>query len=231
MNSEVPLEDFWDCKCPYCEALNSFPRSAAGLTRECINCLAAFLVPTAGQEFARKLPLPVEAERVRLRRFAPDDWKDLLEFECETEAEATKWLHRVSQMRFAELRQPFFLAIASRGTGKVIGSLSLMFMDAAMNQIEIALSTAQTNDLEGFELEALKAALGFCFQDLNTHRVTAQCVLNDGASRDLYQQAGMRKEAEFMKHYWLNGQWLSTAWFAILEGEYFVEPPARLGRG
>lgn len=226
MDSELPEEEFLDFKCPYCDALNSFPSSAAGLPRQCMNCIEAFIVPPAGEQMAKKVPLPIETEKFRLRLFGPEDWEDLLEFQCQDESEATSWLQQVSQVRFGEVRQPFELAIALSGTGKVIGSVELMFTDSAMNQMQISLSLNQTATPKGLDQEVLEALLDFCFQELNLHRVIAECGAQDVDTPRLYDQVGMRKEAEFVKSQYFNGEWLSTSWYAILQEEYFAETPA-----
>lgn len=226
MNSEMTGEDFLDFKCPYCGALNSFPASAARLARECMNCLETFLVPVpeSSESAARRLPLPVEGTRLRLRRFEPGDWKDLLEFQFDEEDEATGWLHSISQARLTEVRQPFYLAVEVRETRKVIGSFSLMFSDPSLNQMEISVTPGKAGSLPGWELETFDAALDFCFQELHLHRVYAQCNRDDSEGRRLYEGSGMRQEAEFIKNHFLDGQWRSTLWYAILAEEYFSGP-------
>jgi RimJ/RimL family protein N-acetyltransferase len=224
MNSEITGEDFLDFKCPYCGALNSFPTSAARLARECMNCLETFLVPESSEGAARRLPLPVEGSRLRLRRFEPGDWKDLLEFQFEDEDEATGWLHSISQARLTEVRQPFYLAVQVRDTGKVIGSLSWTFTDPSLNQMEISVTAGKAESLPSWELEAFETALDFCFQELHLHRVYAQCDRDDSDSRRLFMEAGLRQEAEFVKNHFVDGEWQTTLWFAMLEEEYFSEP-------
>ena len=226
MESEIVGEDFLDFKCPYCGALNSFPGSAAGLARECLNCLETFLVPVKDGAAARMLPLPIESTRLRLRRFEPGDWKDLLEFEFDDEDAATSWLHGISQVRLAEGRQPFYLAIEALAAKKVIGSLSLMFTDPALNQMEISFTAGAADSLPGWEREALDAALDFCFQELHLHRVCAQCNSGESELRQLFRETGLRQEAEFVKNHFVAGEWLTTLWFAVLEDEYFSEPGA-----
>jgi RimJ/RimL family protein N-acetyltransferase len=231
MNSEMTgEEDFLDFKCPYCGALNSFSTSAANLARECLNCLETFLVPATDGGEARKLPLPIETSKLRLRRFEPTDWKDLLEFEFDDEDDATGWLLRISQARLTEVGQPFYLAIEARDAGKVIGSFSLMFTDVALNQMEFSLTAGQADSLPGWELEALDAALDFCFQELRLHRVCAQYKSDYSEGRQLFKDAGMRQEAEFVKNHLVDGEWLTTLWFAILEEEYFTDAPPEEGK-
>jgi ribosomal-protein-alanine N-acetyltransferase len=226
MSSEITGEDFLDFKCPYCGALNSFPASAANLARECMNCLETFLVPAADDAPARKLPLPIESSRLRLRRFQPLDWKDLLEFEFDDEDDATGWLLAVSKARLTEVHHPFYLAVEARDISKVIGSFSFMFTDPALNQMEVALTSGKADALPGWELEAFDTALDFCFQELKLHRVYAQCDSEDSASRQLFKEVGMREEAEFVKNHYVDGEWLSTLWFAMLEEEYFTDAPS-----
>jgi RimJ/RimL family protein N-acetyltransferase len=222
MSSET-AEDFLDFKCPYCGALNSFPTSAAGLARECMNCMETLVVPSKDGEPARRLPLPIESSRLRLRRFEPSDWKDLLEFEFDDEDDATGWLHRISQARLTEIHQPFHLAVEARDAGKVIGTLSLMFTDPALNQMEISLAAGKADALADWECESFEAAFDFCFQELGLHRIYARCKREDATSIRIYKEAGMRQEAEFVKNDFVDGEWRTTLWFAMLAEEYFSD--------
>lgn len=218
--AEFSGEDFLDFKCPYCGSLNSFPASAAGLVRECVNCLETFLVPEQDQGAARPLPLPMETQRLRLRRFEPTDWKDLLEFLFQDEDDATGWLLNLSKARVTDIRQQFYLAVQARETGKVVGSLGVRFVDADFNQVELSLECKRPEPLEGLELEALKAALSFCFRELRVHRVFARCIGNDPESLKLFAAAGMRREAEFVESAWVGGTWQTIFWFAMLQREF-----------
>src|ERR1700722_10980206 len=138
MDSEIVGEDFIDFKCPHCNALNSFTTSAARHVRECVNCMEAFLVPEADGGAARIIPLQLETQNIRLRRFEPADWEQLLEFRFEDEDEATGWLLINSEIRITEVRQTFSLAIETRESSKIIGSLGLSFTDPELNQMELS---------------------------------------------------------------------------------------------
>jgi [ribosomal protein S5]-alanine N-acetyltransferase len=225
MNFEISGQDFLDFKCPYCGMLNSFPTTAAKLPRECLNCQETFLVPEMDQGTARALPLPFESERIRLRRFEPTDWQDLLEFKFEEEDDATGWLLEMSKSRFTDIRRPFYLAIQVKETGKVAGSLDLRYSDEEFNQMELSWSSVKPEPLPGFTLEALEGAFEFCFRELHLHRVFAQCLSEDAESQKLFKEAGMRQEAEFLKNIWIDGKWQTTLWFAMLEDEYLSDTP------
>jgi len=230
MDTEIIGEDFLDFKCPYCSALNSFPTSAAGLARECVNCLDLLLVPTKDGGAARKLPLPIESSRVRLRKFEAGDWKDLLEYQFEDEDEATGWIHTISIPRSTETRPPFYLAVEALDARKVIGTVGFNFLDPSFNQVELTLTSNKAVATPGVELEALDTALEFCFQELNLHRVISQCPAENSERRQLLNDLGMRQEAEFVKHTHVAGEWISVVWFAMLEEEYFKDAPAEPGK-
>ncbi len=222
-DSETIGEDFLDFKCPYCAALNSFPTSAAGRLRECMNCVEAFLVPLADGEAARPLPLPLDTEKLRLRRFAPVDWQDLLEFRFNDEDEATGWLLMATKPRLTETNQTLYLAITALDSGKVVGSLSLRFSDVEFAQAELSLESAKAAPFPGFEQEALDAVLDFSFRDLNLHRVFAWCLSDHTETCNLFRESGMRQEAEFVKNNYFDGAWRSSSWFALLREEYLSE--------
>jgi RimJ/RimL family protein N-acetyltransferase/phage FluMu protein Com len=226
MDSELVGEDYLDFKCPHCGALNSFPTSAAKLVRECVNCLDLFVVPEKDGEPARKLSLEVEGPRIRLRFFEARDWKDLLEYQFQDEDEATGWILKSSTLRTSEHRDPFYLAAEVRETHKVVGTVGFRFLDVSFNQVEISLEANTAAQLPGLELEALEAALAFCFQEMSLHRVVFQCEASEAERRKLLNELGMRQEAEFVKQWYIDGKWVSTVWFAMLEEEYFREQKA-----
>lgn len=220
MNLEPLGDDFLDFKCPHCGALNSFPTSAARLVRECVNCLDLFLLPAKDGEAARKLSPAVDGPRIRLRFLEPTDWQDLLAFQFEDEDEATGWILRSGTMRKGETREPFYLAVEMRETKKVVGTVGFRFLDLLFNQVELYLITDEgaKSDLE---LEALEAALAYGFRELNLHRVISQCGASDSERRKVLSELRMRQEAEFVKQWYVDGEWVSTVWFAMLEEEYF----------
>jgi len=220
MDSEFVGEDYLDFKCPHCGALNSFPTSAAKLVRECMNCGDLLIVPTKDGEESRKLTLDIAGRRVRLRPLVATDWKDLLEFQFDDEDEATGWIPKSGTMRTGELREPFYLAVEVSETHKVVGTVGFRFLDGLFNQVEVTLISNASANLPGLELDALEAVLAFCFREINLHRVISQCGASESERRKVLGELGMRQEAEFVKQWFIDGEWVSTVWFAMLEEEY-----------
>jgi RimJ/RimL family protein N-acetyltransferase len=220
MDSEFVGEDYLDFKCPHCGALNSFPTSAAKLVRECMNCGDLLIVPAKDDEESRKLTLDIAGRRVRLRPLVAPDWRDLLEFQFDDEDEATGWIPKSGTMRTGELREPFYLAVEVSETHKVVGTVGFRFLDALFNQVEVTLISNTAANLPGLELDALQAVLAFCFREINLHRVISQCGASESERRKVLGELGMRQEAEFVKQWFIDGEWVSTVWFAMLEEEY-----------
>jgi RimJ/RimL family protein N-acetyltransferase len=81
---------------------------------------------------------------------------------------------------------------------------------------------------QGFAAEALNAVLGFCFEEIGLHRMTASCDSRNLAAQRLFAMVGMRREGEFRKDLFVNGAWVNAVWHAILAEEYLnakSEPP------
>lgn len=229
-------EDFIDFKCPQCGDAVSFPLADVGFVRECPNCFGDVIVPETGNELGRTLPLPITTNRVQLRRFAAQDWKDLLELASEeetyvdgmpgaSEEAVLHWLESDNHIRLMTPGQMFHLAIVLQDSGKLIGYAGLWFTDADHRQARFNISLHPDHRHKGIGLEAADALLGFCFQDIKLHRVTARCDSTDPVGCRLLENLGMRREGEFVKDQPLiDGGWVNSAWYAALEEEYLETP-------
>ena len=81
----ITEENFLDFKCPYCGEPVSFPESATGSAQECPNCMASLIVPEAGGETGKMIPIPIATPRLILRRFAMNDWEALMKLLADEE--------------------------------------------------------------------------------------------------------------------------------------------------
>jgi RimJ/RimL family protein N-acetyltransferase len=216
----ITEEDFVDFKCPYCMEMVSFPKGQRGAVRECPNCMESMIAPKDG-EVGRTVPLPVDSPRLTLRRLASSDCQDLLGWNPETDEEQMlAWLDKDSGIRLTTADQTFFLAIELKETTKVIGYLGLRFTDAERVQATLEVSLDAKYEGTDYAVEAVDAWIGFCFVGLGLHRVSARCDATDAARRRLFEEAGMRREAEFVKDRLVEGEWVNSVWFGALEEEY-----------
>jgi len=227
----ISEDNFVDFKCPHCGEIVSFPREDSTKLRACPNCLNDLIVPEPGAQVGRKLPLPIETAQLSLRRLVAEDWKDLLEFMPDEElfqyagrsmqeAEILAWLEQDPKIRLTSAGQTFCLGIVLKQNKKMIGYFGLSLANTWEAMLQIWLS--RSFQKQGFALEAVDAILGFCFEAIKLHRVTAMCDSRNKAAQNLYARVGMRREAEFIKDTPDINGWLSSVWFAALEEEYLA---------
>jgi [ribosomal protein S5]-alanine N-acetyltransferase len=227
----ITEENFIDFKCPHCGNMISFPYDSVGMAEECPSCMADLIVPKAANAEGRKLPLPITTPRLMLRRFAMNDWKDFMglvsdeQFYQNTEGlpgteeeQVLHWLESDSVIKLTTPDQMFRLAIELQESGKLIGYLGLRFSDRLQATLRVNLH--RNYHRKGFALEAVDALLGFCFEGIKLHRVTACCDSTNAAACRLFENVGMRREGEFVKDRFVLGEWMSSVWYAALDEEY-----------
>jgi RimJ/RimL family protein N-acetyltransferase len=225
-------DNFIDCKCPGCGGAVSFPEDCAGGVEKCPNCTEDLVVPADGGEFAGRIPLPITTPRLILRRLAAADWKDLLEFLSDEELfhyvdtgpvgeqQILDWLDADRHVKLTTPNTTFCLAIQLQPEGKVIGNISLRSNDAFKWQTDVTIFVGRQSQRLGLGTEAFHAVVSFCFAGIGLHRVSAECDSRNAAARRLAEKAGMRREGELIKARWMNGEWVNTVLYALLNGEY-----------
>jgi len=232
-------ESFVDFKCPYCGEAIAFLRDCVRLAQACPNCTESVIVPDDGSEFGRKLPIPISTPRLVLRRLLGTDWNELMELHADEElfryydvrplgeAEMTRWLEADAYVKLTTPDHPFFLGIELQGSDKLIGYLSLSFTDQLRRQTMFSILLSRAHQRQGLAAEAVAALLAFCFKEISLHRVTAYCDSRHLAARRLCERAGLRREGEFLKDRFVNGEWVNTLWYAMLSEEFASGgPPA-----
>jgi RimJ/RimL family protein N-acetyltransferase len=228
----ITEENFIDFKCPHCGEPVSFPQETAGFAQACPNCTESLIVPDDGSEEGWQIPLPVTTARLVLRRLAPPDWRDLLELASDEkfglytgsvpsdEDGVLRWLESDAHVKLTTPDQTFYLGVMLQEGSKLIGLLSMNFTDAERRQVTFSIGLHGKFEQQGFDLEAVVAFLTFCFEGLRLHRVSSWCDSRDTDACRLLEQAGLRREGEFVKNRFLQDEWANTVWYAILDEEY-----------
>lgn len=232
MTTGITEENFLDFKCPYCGEMNSFPQDSAGFVRECANCMESLIVPEDGSELGLKIPIPITTSRLVLRRLTGRDWKDLVELFSDEgiflydnrnppeEEEIMRWLQSEQHVKLTTPDEVFYLGIEAKDGGKLVGQLTLRFTDSQRLQAQLTICVNRNYRRKGFGLEAVAAILGFCFEEIHLHRVTAMCDTQNTAACGLCEKAGLNREGESVKDRFVRGEWMSSVWYAALEEEY-----------
>ena len=136
------------------------------------------------------------------------------------EEQVIKWLEADKAVKLTTLDATFCLAIQLQASGKVIGYVSLMFIDSLRQQATFNILVSRGFQGQGFGLEAVNALLHFCFDAISLHRVITSFDSRNVPARRLLEKARMRREGEFLKDRFPNGEWADTVWMAMLSDEY-----------
>jgi RimJ/RimL family protein N-acetyltransferase len=114
--------------------------------------------------------------------------------------------------------------LQAQESGKLIGYVSLSLSEPLQASLLVVLNRAFQR--KGLALEAVEAVLGFCFEEVRLHRVTAWPLSLNAPACKLCENAGLRREGEFLKSKFFDGQWVDVACYAALREEYLPAPAA-----
>jgi ribosomal-protein-alanine N-acetyltransferase len=225
-------ETFIEFECPYCRHAVAFPDTCRATLQECPFCFQVVIVPQKGVGAGGKLAVPFKTSRLLLRRLVPADSDDLVVLMEDEESfryidwdplEATEvqdWIEKDGRTRLTEKGANLCLALELLERPKMVGFLSLYYLDEGRRQVSFTMMINRDYRRQGLGSEAVFGATGLAFTDLNAHRISVVCDTRNIAAARMLGKAGMRREAECVKGEFQKGEWVSTFWYASLREEY-----------
>ncbi len=102
--------------------------------------------------------------------------------------------------------------------GRMIGDIGIHFVDD--DQIEIGYTLSPDQQGSGYALEAVKAVINYAFSEWKKHRITASVDPDNTQSIKLLEKLGFRKEAHFIKSFFMDNKWCDDYVYAMLEEEW-----------
>jgi RimJ/RimL family protein N-acetyltransferase len=175
----------------------------------------------------------VETERLILRRFTGEDWRDLYDYLSQervvkyepygvfSEEESKREAHRRGS-------DDAFWAVCLKDTGKVIGNIYFQqqeprdFLTWEIGYVFNALYHGK-----GYATEACREILRYGFEQLGAHRIIGHCNPENTASWQLMERLHMRREGHFLKPAFFekspdgNPLWHDAYQYSILDEEYY----------
>jgi RimJ/RimL family protein N-acetyltransferase len=100
-------------------------------------------------------------------------------------------------------------AIALKDTNELIGDVGCYIKKEDIRQARIGFTIAAEHWRKGYISEAIPYLLDYLFEDMDIHRVVADCDVDNAASYRTLEKLGFRREAQFIESYLANGVYAS----------------------
>ncbi len=110
-------------------------------------------------------------------------------------------------------------AITRREDGLLLGAISLMEISARHRRAELGYWLGVPFWNQGYMTEAAAALIGYGFNQLNLHKITAAHFTRNPASGRVMQKIGMVHEGVQRQHVCKNGVFEDNALYGLLKGE------------
>jgi len=111
-------------------------------------------------------------------------------------------------------------AIALKDTDELIGDLGCYIKEDDIRQARIGFTIAAKHWRKGYISEVIPCLLEYLFEDMDIHRVVADCDVDNVASYRTLEKLGFRREAHFVESYLVNGVYASEYHYGLLQREW-----------
>ena len=177
--------------------------------------------------------LPIETDRLTLRRYLETDYDDLLKLQSSAEvarfllhdARTPEQVREALAGRLADVPmdtdgQALTVAVIQRETGQHVGEVTLFMNSVEHRTGEIGFVFHPEFHGRGFAAEASIELLRLGFEELGMHRIIGRLDARNTSSANLMKRLGLRQEAHFVRNEFLKGEWTDELVFAMLAEEW-----------
>ena len=177
--------------------------------------------------------LPIETDRLTLRRYVESDYDDLLKlqsnpdvarfllYDVRTPEQVKEALAgRLADVPMDTDGQALTVAVILRDTGQHLGEVTLFMNNVEHRTGELGYVFHPESHGHGFAAEAAIELLRLGFEQLGMHRIIARLDARNTGSVNLLKRLGLRQEAHFVQNEYLKGEWTDELVFAMLADEW-----------
>ncbi|MFA5312966.1 MAG: GNAT family protein [Methanomassiliicoccales archaeon] len=118
-----------------------------------------------------------------------------------------------------EERKSFIWAITMRADGDVIGECCFWNFDRDRKCAEVGYELRRDHWRQGLMMEALKALLYHGFEDLGLHRIEANPLAFNEASKNLLLRLGFKLEGTLRERVLFNGRFVDQMYYGLLRDD------------
>ena len=173
---------------------------------------------------------PLRTPRLILRPVRMSDAQDIYDYSRDPEVarhvlwDAHQSIHQTrGYVRFLLKQyrsgQPGSFVIELAQERKVIGTIGFMWIQQENRSAEVGYSLSRAYWNRGLMTEALRALLGFGFEQLHLNRIEAQHESDNPASGRVMAHVGMRHEGRLRQRVYNKGRYADVELYAILRSD------------
>ncbi len=174
----------------------------------------------------------LESERLFLRQFSDSDIEFFLAYRNDPEVAIyqgsdipyprEKAIKFIDHMKVAAPMQSQWLQVAVelKSTQQMIGDVAFFLKRDDERQAIIGYTLARPFWGKGYAFEAVSCLLGYLFDELDLHRVIAECDVENVSSWRLLERLDFRREAHFVEGTFFKGEYGSEYQYAMLGREW-----------
>jgi RimJ/RimL family protein N-acetyltransferase len=179
------------------------------------------------------MALPIETERLILRKYRDEDVADILEYSLGADfwlARNLSWepTEKGVKAYFEPRRETspesypewLDLMIELKAESKVVGNVGIGVADKERGQASVDWMLACGYQGQGIATEAATAMVTFGFEQMGMHRIYARTGKRNTRSWHLMERIGMRREAHFRESHQVGGEWDDEFIYAVLADEW-----------
>jgi ribosomal-protein-alanine N-acetyltransferase len=178
----------------------------------------------------------LETERLRLRKMTPDDADALIAIF--NDEEVNRYLsggppctNRVEAISVLDWMQSWFEArgglrwgITLKGDDIVIGTCGFHHLSQENHRCDLGYDLLPAYWGRGYVTEATHAMVRWCFENLDLHRIQADCTDGNIGSERVLEKVGFTYEGTWRENCFEHGRFVSLKQYGLLRREYLREP-------
>ena len=178
--------------------------------------------------------LALETERLILRRFREEDWRELQAYVSLPEVTRYDFEYPTTDQGCRELAVYFAAregawAVCLKDTGRLIGHLvSNRLTPADILTWDLGFIFNPAYESRGYATEACRAVVDYVFEVMGAHRIESHCHPDNDRSWRLLGRLGMRREGHHLKNGFLRRAedgspiWCDSLDYALLQEEWLA---------
>ena len=111
-------------------------------------------------------------------------------------------------------------AVALKDSGRLIGDLGCYIQKNDARQAKIGYTISSNYWRKGYASEIIPGFLEYLFEELDLHRITADCDAENIASYRTLEKLGFRRESYYVESFLINGSYSSEYQYGMLQREW-----------